>query len=270
MDGKYLRPFEQAIAETNGERIEALVGLVTDGVQSAHTRRAYARAIRDFLAWYRETGQVGLTKATVLRYVTHLRAGGMGASSINQRLSAIRKLAQECADNGVLSDSLAQGIRRAKGIRQEGVRQGFWLTREQAQALLNAPDTDTLKGLRDRAMLAVMLGCGLRRSEAASLTFAHVQQREGRWLICDLVGKRGKMRSVPMPAWAKEALERGDLHSELALPSFSAATAVRRNVRPAPSSISEKSVVPPPTSTTSTESPARRWSRQSFVTGSYS
>jgi integrase len=72
---------------------------------------------------------------------------------------------------------------------------------------LNAPETSTLKGLRDRALLAVLIGCGLRRSEAASLTFDHVQQRDGRWVLVDLIGKRDKIRSVPMPNWTKAAID---------------------------------------------------------------
>ena len=77
----------------------------------------------------------------------------------------------------------------------------------QAQSLLNAPDISTLKGLRDRAILAVLLGCGLRRSEVASLTLAHLQQRDGRWCIVDLVGKHGRIRTTPMPAWVKVAID---------------------------------------------------------------
>lgn len=73
--------------------------------------------------------------------------------------------------------------------------------------MLERPDTSTLKGLRDRALLAVLIGCGLRRAEAASLEFSHIQQREGRWMIVDLVGKRNKTRSVPMPSWCKAAID---------------------------------------------------------------
>ena len=65
------------------------------------------------------------------------------------------------------------------------------------------PDTSTLKGRRDRALLAVMVGCGLRREETAALTLEHIQQRDGRWVIVDLIGKGARVRSVPMPSWAK-------------------------------------------------------------------
>src|SRR5262249_31004888 len=74
-------------------------------------------------------------------------------------------------------------------------------------ALLNAPDATTNKGLRDRAILAVLLGCGLRRSEVAALTFKHIQQRDGRWCIVDLVGKHGRVGTVPKPTWVKVAVD---------------------------------------------------------------
>jgi integrase len=88
-----------------------------------------------------------------------------------------------------------------------GVRTGNWLSLKQAQALLNAPDITTTKGLRDRAIIAVLLGCGLRRSEVAALTMGHIQQRDGRWCIIDLLGKHGRVRTVPMPVWVKVAFD---------------------------------------------------------------
>jgi site-specific recombinase XerD len=83
----------------------------------------------------------------------------------------VRKLAVEAADNGLLAPELANGITRVKGVASKGVRLGNYLTAKQSQALLNAPDAATSKGLRDRAILAVLLGCGLRRSKVAALTF---------------------------------------------------------------------------------------------------
>jgi site-specific recombinase XerD len=185
----------------------AAIRVVLDTLPSEHSRRAYERGLVDFFLWHRGVGRPKLSKAVVQRYAAELREAGMAASSVNQRLSAIRKLAMEAADNGALDPVVASGIRAVKGARQEGRRTGNWLTREQAQSWLGAPDTRTLKGLRDRALLAVLIGCGLRRSEAASLTFEHVQQRDGRWVLVDLVGKRDKIRSVPMPNWAKAAID---------------------------------------------------------------
>jgi integrase len=136
-----------------------------------------------------------------------LEARGLGSVSINVRITAVRKLAAEAADNGLLAPELAAGIARVKSAKSVGVRMGNWLSLKQAQALLNAPDITTTKGLRDRAILAVLLGCGLRRSEVAALTVGHVQQRDGRWCIMDLVGKHGRVRTVPMPTWVKVAID---------------------------------------------------------------
>lgn len=159
------------------------------------------------MVWHTATGQTGFNKAIVQAHVTALREAGVGASSINQRLTAIRSLANKLADNDIIDHATAQAISRVKGVRKEGKRLGNWLTKEQAQALLQRPNISTIKGARDRAILAVLLGCGLRREECAGLTVSHLQQREGRWVIVDLVGKRSKTRSVPMRSWAKYAID---------------------------------------------------------------
>lgn len=196
---------ELAIVTT--DRIQTMIDLVCNAVDSPHTKRAYSRALTDFMAWYANTGQIGFNKATVNAHVASLRSKGVTESSINQRLTAIRKLASELADNGVVDYSTVQAVAKVKGHTQRGKRIGNWLTVEQATALVDLPDTTTQTGLRDRAILAVLLGCGLRREECAGLTVEHIQQREGRWVIVDLVGKRNKTRSVPMPAWTKNAVD---------------------------------------------------------------
>jgi site-specific recombinase XerD len=197
------------LSEAEARAIE----MVLDGLPSEHSRRAYERSLFDFFHWHRGAGRPQLNKAVVQHYTAELREAGMSASSVNQRLCAIRKLAAEAADNGLLDAQIAGGIRAVKGARQEGRRTGNWLTREEAQAWLGAPDKRTMRGRRDRALLAVLIGCGLRRSEAANLTFEHVQQRDGRWVLVDLIGKRDKIRSVPMPNWAKAAIDEWSMAS---------------------------------------------------------
>jgi site-specific recombinase XerD len=211
------KPTGQALTlKRLGEAEARAIEMVLDGLPSEHSRRAYERALFDFFHWHRGVGRPQLNKAVVQRYAAELREAGMSASSVNQRLSAIRKLAAEASDNGLLDAQVAGGIRAIKGARQEGRRTGNWLTREEAQSWLGAPDRRTVRGRRDRALLAVLIGCGLRRSEAVNLTFEHIQQRDGRWVLVDLIGKRDKVRSVPMPNWAKAAIDDWSVASGLA------------------------------------------------------
>ena len=194
------------VPQTNHWR--KLKALVLDSVSSTITKRVYNLGLDEFFAWLSiQEPRPGFTKATVSAWRVALEARGLGAVSINVRITAVRKLALEAADNGLLAPELANGITRVKGVASKGVRLGNWLSVGQAQTLLNAPDVTTTKGLRDRAILAVLLGCGLRRSEVAALTMEHIQQRDGRWCIVDLVGKHGRVRTIPMPTWVKVAID---------------------------------------------------------------
>src|SRR5260370_19188968 len=100
-------------------------------------------------------------------------------STINQRLAAVRKLAYEASDAGLLSPELAAGIKRVRGVKQFGIRIGNWLTAEQGRALLDAPSIQTLRGKRDRAILRMLLGCGLRRSELGDVRLPEFQHLQG-------------------------------------------------------------------------------------------
>jgi site-specific recombinase XerD len=186
---------------------QKLKTLVLDSVSSPITKRVYNMALNEFMAWFQQAPRPGFTKATVSAWRVSLEDRRLGSSSIIIRMSAIRKLAAEAADNGLLAPELAAGISRVQSAKTQGIRVGNWLSLRQAQALLSAPDITTVRGLRDRAILAVLLGCGLRRSEVAALTFAHLQQRDGRWCIVDLVGKHGRIRTAPMPTWVKVAID---------------------------------------------------------------
>ena len=186
---------------------QRLKTLVLDSVSSPITKRVYNMALDEFMGWFQQAPRPGFTKATVSAWRVSLEDRRLGSSSIIIRMSAIRKLAAEAADNGLLAPELAAGISRVKSAKTQGICVGNWLSLRQAQALLSAPDIATLRGLRDRAILAVLLGCGLRRSEVAALTFTHLQQRDGRWCIVDLVGKHGRVRTVSVPTWTKGAID---------------------------------------------------------------
>src|ERR1700676_3531707 len=152
---------------------EKLKTLVLDSVSSPITKRVYNMALNEFMEWFQQAPRPGFTKATVSAWRVSLEERKLGSSSIIIRMSAIRKVAAEAADNGLLAPELAAGIARVRSAKSVGIRMGNWLSVRQAQSLLNAPDVTTVTGLRDRAILAVLLGCGLRRSEVAALTFGH-------------------------------------------------------------------------------------------------
>jgi len=204
----YLETLPALISHPPPDAIERLKALVLDSVNSPESKRAYDRAITDFLLWCSTAAPgTGFTKATVQAYRAQLIEQALSASTVNVRMSAIRRLAAEAADNGLMPPELASGIGRIKGIKREGVRTGNWLTVHQAEKLVNAPNVETLKGKRDRALLAVLIGCGLRREETALLTLEHIQQRDARWVIVDMRGKGGRIRTVPMPSWTKVATD---------------------------------------------------------------
>jgi integrase len=180
---------------------------VLNSLRSQASRRVYAYAIDQFIAWYCSEPRLAFNRIVVVRYRMHLESRGLAANTINQQLAAVRRLANEAADSGLLSPELAAGISRVKGIKQLGFRAGNWLSADESSTVLKRAYGPSLRAKRDYAMLAILFGCGLRRSELVGLKFDDVQVRQGHWAIVDLVGKGGHIRTVPIPDWAKTALD---------------------------------------------------------------
>jgi site-specific recombinase XerD len=187
--------------------LEHAKSTVLNSLASPESRRSYEFAIQNFVEWYCSEPRLALNRIVVTRYRMQLEQLHLAPSTINQRLAAVRRLAYEASDAGLLSPELAAGIRRVKGVKQLGVRLGNWLTAEEGRALVNAPTSESLRGKRDRAILAVLLGCGLRRSELVHLKVEHLQRREEHWVIVDLVGKGGHVRTIPVPQWVKTRID---------------------------------------------------------------
>jgi site-specific recombinase XerD len=187
--------------------LEHVKSAVLISLRSPESQRSYRRSIDDFVCWYCSEPRLSFNKTVVTRYRIHLEGRLLAPGTINVRLAAVRRLAYEAADTGLLSPELAAGIRRVKGAKKLGMRLGNWLTVTEARNLWQLPNPHTLKGKRDRAILAILLGCGLRRRELTDLTLDHIQRREDHWAIVDLVGKAAHVRTVPMPDWVKEILD---------------------------------------------------------------
>lgn len=187
---------------------DVVIKMVIDSVESPNTKRFYKMVLRKFLKWCEEADWPALSKALIQDYRNHLLTEqGLARSTVNAYLAAVRKLVNEAADNGLVSPRVAMSVKRVKGLKLQGQTVGKWLTEEEAQELLYAPNPNTLRGLRNRALLAVLLSTGLRRAEASSLCFEHIQQRDKRWVIANLVGKGAKVRTIPIPLWTKLAID---------------------------------------------------------------
>jgi site-specific recombinase XerD len=187
--------------------LEQSKNAVLHSLGAASSQESYGHAIDEFIGWYCSEPRLAFNRTVVLRYRFFLEQKNLAPSTINVRLAAVRRLAYEASDTGLLSPDLAAGIRRVKGAKRLGVRIGNWLTVDQSKTLLGGPPAEHLRGKHDRAILALLIGCGLRRAELVGLVTQDFQVREERWVIADLIGKGKHIRTVPVPLWAKQAVD---------------------------------------------------------------
>ena len=182
-------------------RLLELKRMALDSVVSPNSKRNYAQALD---ALFLFAAGRPLTRALLMEWRATMEK--QAPSTINVRLSAVRKMVAEARRNGMLGAEAAANLNDIPNIRQQGTRLGNWLTKEQARELLAVPDRKSLKGKRDYAILALLVGCGLRRRELASLDVEDIQIREDRWVIVDLCGKGGRIRTVAVPLWVKQGI----------------------------------------------------------------
>ena len=188
--------------------LEQSKNAVLHSLAAASSQESYGHAIDEFIGWYCSEPRLAFNRTVVLRYRFFLEQKNLAPSTtINVRLAAVRRLAYEASDTGLLSPELAAGIRRVKGAKRLGVRIGNWLTVDQSRTLLGEAPSDSVRGKRDRAILALLIGCGLRRAELVGLGTKDFQVREEHWVIADLIGKGKHIRTVPVPVWAKRAVD---------------------------------------------------------------
>jgi site-specific recombinase XerD len=178
---------------------------VLSAVTNRSTRAMYRKALSDLLSWCDKFQSPSLSARVVQNHISYLRKHGYSRSTINQRIVAIRKLARKAGEIGLLPLEEVVAIARLKGVKVSGaVRHS--LTKDQCEALINIPDPRTMKGKRDRALLAVLLGCALRRSELLALEVEFLRQTAGGWFFNNVSGRGGRRRRVLVPPWVREAL----------------------------------------------------------------
>ena len=197
-----LATISPAATEPIDLRLAELRQMVLDSVVSKHSKRNYAKALDDLFLF---AASRPLTRALLMEWRAAMNK--LSPSTVNVRLSAMRKLVTEARRNGMLGAEEAANLTEIPNIPEKGTRLGNWLTREQAKELLAVPDRSTIKGKRDYAILALLVGCALRRQELAELDVEKIQMREGRWVIVDLRGKGGRVRTVAIPIWVKNGID---------------------------------------------------------------
>jgi hypothetical protein len=138
--------------------LEQSKAAVLNTFASLHSLRIYEYAIERFITWYCSEPRLTFNRSVVVKYRSFLERLSLSAATINLHLSAIRRLADESAESGWLSPEHAIGIRRVKGVKRLGRKMGNWLTRNQAQELVNAASKHNLRGWRDGAMLGLLFG----------------------------------------------------------------------------------------------------------------
>jgi integrase len=183
-------------------RLLRLKQMVLDSVVAENSKRNYTKALDHLFAF--AAGQA-FTRELMLAWRASMEK--QSPSTINIRLSAMRRLVAEAKCAGVISSEDAEKLSDIPNIKQAGARKGNWLTREQTKEILAVPDRSKLKGKRDYVILSLLVACALRRTELAELDVATIQQREGRWVLADLEGKGRRIRTVAIPIWVKQGID---------------------------------------------------------------
>ena len=168
-------------------------------INNPRTRRAYQNDLQDFCGFVGLAGAEefrAVTRAHVLAWRADQEQRGLAGATIRRKLAALASLFDHLLENNaVAGGNPVHGVKRPRIETNEGKTPA--LGDHQAKALLEAPDPSTLKGQRDRAILAVLLYHGLRREEAALLKVADILERRGIQHL-RIHGKGGKLRYVPL------------------------------------------------------------------------
>lgn len=186
----------------------SLKNLILNNLASRHSRRAYGSALDEFAAWLiSHVAHRRFERTAVLEYRAELIARGLSSASVNLRLSAVRRLAAECSESGLIASTVAAGVLRVPGLKRRGIRLGRWLTLDEAADFLGSVDRTSTKGKRDAALLTTLIGTGLRRDEIIRLSFDQIQLLSDRWVVNGLIGKGGRGRNVPIADWVKRQVD---------------------------------------------------------------
>lgn len=172
--------------------------MVLNTLTSENSRRAYSDALEQFFAWLKDNNGK-LDREGVLAFRSALIEKKLADSTINQRLAAVKAFAREAEVDGRISTDCGRHIEKVKGIPVRARREGNWMTRDQVKECFGEVEIETLRGKRDLVILALLFGCGLRRTELSDLGVSEFEKRGKRWCIPNLRGKGRRPRLVTVP-----------------------------------------------------------------------
>lgn len=179
--------------------VDSVIWAAVKDLPSRKSRETEAYALRRYFTWAKETGWGVINRDSVMAFREYLLNSNLAMATIQIHLSALRRMAKVALESGQISESTARPILSVPGVRRSGAKTGKWLSLEQAIALLNAPNIETLVGLRDFTVLALLVGAGMRRAEVASLTLGHMREIDGHLCAADYRGKGQKLSCSPLP-----------------------------------------------------------------------
>jgi len=193
-----------------------------EGQLSEHTRRAYRGDVAAFLGFIEVRREQAITdleqvlptidKVEILAFRNAMVTEGYSPSTINRRLSTIRQLLEDAKERGILEHNVAKKV---KGLPDGWMPRSSALTSQEAQVLLDAPDTTTLLGKRDKVILSLMLLCGLRVSEVVALIPSQITTSYGHHVL-RFMGKGKKRAMVKIPEPLMDLIEQYQKASALA------------------------------------------------------
>lgn len=179
-----------------------IYSLGTEQRKSKNTLDAYRRDIIEFHRCLCDNGVrsvAEITNADVVSFMMKLKEEGKSGSTLNRKMASLRSYTAFLCREGVLAADPCDNIKVPK-VEKKGID---YLTVEEVNSLLTAPDTSP-KGIRDRAILELMYGTGIRVTEAAEMRLHDVNFRIG-FITCS--GQFGKARIIPLGKPCREALQ---------------------------------------------------------------
>ncbi len=176
--------------------------LESEGKKAKNTLDAYKRDIREFHSHLKTNGVNNISEianADIVSYIMKLKSDGRSGSTINRKMASLRSYSAYLYGEGILKVNPADDIRPPQ-IERKDLE---YLTVQEVEAILGAPD-DSIKGIRDRAILEMLYGTGIRVTEITEIRVSDINFRIG-FVTCS--GEYGKARIIPLGRPCRLALE---------------------------------------------------------------